>query len=636
MSGAIQLEDPLSFEAWFPLEADMVLWQRVFYSTLNWLHTNQQGMTFGILFAAGFMTLLAYLPRKSFQGGFANAMLGLGIGAPLGVCANCAAPIGRGVYAAGMRAETALAAMVASPTLNVVVLSMLFSLMPFYMAVTKLGLSLFVILVAVPLLCRWLPQVQLGASQDIGGKIQAEVQPPKRTSQSPAWNSPALAAVQPDESFIAAILGVARTYLTHLWYIIRLTVPMMLLAGLLGALVATLFPQDLVVDLGFGILALTALTLIALFLPVPMGFDVVLCGALFAAGLAHGYVMAALFTLGSFSVYSAMIINQMLGWRAATLMAAAIATLGFGAGISAHYYHSWQSQRALEHLLQGDLAPGLGAPAPQGVFFGAAQAATLPQSAAADTPPITVVPQPLTSPSPPADTLFTRVEATTFGIDKPVEFSMRDMWPPFWEGRSLATGDIDNDGDLDLAVASSEVGLYLYTNDGAGNFSRLPLDLTPLEGAPIFNAVLVDIDNDGWQDLFLASYLRGNYWWRNNAGHFDPEALRRVAGNPQTPLAMALSFADLDRDGFLDLALGNWAAGWYRRIPGEESRNRLLFNPDGQLDGTRFTDLPGLPGETLSLLFTDFDQDGLSDLIVGNDFDIPDYFTGATGRAGSA
>ncbi|AZV80614.1 hypothetical protein EBB79_21840 (plasmid) [Parasedimentitalea marina] len=271
MSGAIQLEDPLSFEAWFPLEADMVLWQRVFYSTLNWLHTNQQGMTFGILFAAGFMTLLAYLPRKSFQGGFANAMLGLGIGAPLGVCANCAAPIGRGVYAAGMRAETALAAMVASPTLNVVVLSMLFSLMPFYMAVTKLGLSLFVILVAVPLLCRWLPQVQLGASQDIGGKIQAEVQPPKRTSQSPAWNSPALAAVQPDESFIAAILGVARTYLTHLWYIIRLTVPMMLLAGLLGALVATLFPQDLVVDLGFGILALTALTLIALFCRCPWG-----------------------------------------------------------------------------------------------------------------------------------------------------------------------------------------------------------------------------------------------------------------------------------------------------------------------------------------------------------------------------
>ena len=56
---------------------------------------------------------------------------------PLGVCVNCAAPIAKGLYAGGARAETTLAAMIASPTLNIVVLTMLFGLFPFYMALTK-------------------------------------------------------------------------------------------------------------------------------------------------------------------------------------------------------------------------------------------------------------------------------------------------------------------------------------------------------------------------------------------------------------------------------------------------------------------------------------------------------------------
>jgi uncharacterized membrane protein YraQ (UPF0718 family) len=51
--------------------------------------------------------------------------------------------------------------MVASPTLNVIVLTMLFSILPFYMAVMKIALSLFVILLAVPILCRFLPAREL-------------------------------------------------------------------------------------------------------------------------------------------------------------------------------------------------------------------------------------------------------------------------------------------------------------------------------------------------------------------------------------------------------------------------------------------------------------------------------------------
>ncbi|WGW05918.1 FG-GAP-like repeat-containing protein [Tropicibacter oceani] len=608
MSGAIQLEDPLSFEAKYQLTEAMSTVEKIYYSTLNWINTNKKGMTFGILFAAAFMTAMGYLRQRSFRGGFANSFLGMFIGAPLGVCANCVAPIGKGMYSAGMRAETTLSAMVASPTLNIVVLSMLFSLLPFYMAVTKIALSLFVILVAVPLICRHLPSTQIA---------------PSEIRQVP-WAASELNTET--ESLVAAVIGVVVAYARNLWYILRLTVPLMLLAGFLGAAVGTLLPQDLIMGLGFGIGILALVTLAGLFLPVPMSFDVVLSGALIAAGLSHGFVMALLFTLGSFSIYSFFIIYQTLGLRAAAMMALVIAALGFGAGFGANAYHEWRSDQALRMLTgQADDAP----------LWGAAHAAGLAlalQATSADAARITVDSTPFTPPSPAAKTPFTRQEASTIGIDKPVEFTMRDMWPPFWEGRSLSSGDIDGDGDIDLVVASTEVGLYLYENDGSGQFTRIDVPLGALADKPIFNAVLADLDNDGWRDLFLATYLDGNFWWRNVDGRFGAEPPRPVPNNPDAPLSMAISLADIDADGHLDLALGNWAAGWYRRIPGEEARNGIVLNKTGALDAASYAPLPGIPGETLSILFTDFDDDGAQDLIVGNDFDIPDYFYRGDGQ----
>ena len=69
---------------------------------------------------------------------------------PLGVCSNCIAPIARGLYASGMGTESVLAAMFASPALNLVVLAMTLCLFPLPVALLKLGTVLFLILVFVP------------------------------------------------------------------------------------------------------------------------------------------------------------------------------------------------------------------------------------------------------------------------------------------------------------------------------------------------------------------------------------------------------------------------------------------------------------------------------------------------------
>jgi uncharacterized membrane protein YraQ (UPF0718 family) len=593
MSGAIQLEDPLSFEAKYPTTPDMPVLKRMWLTTLNWLYTNKQGMAFGILLGSVFLTFFGYLRQRSFKNGHLNALLGLFIGAPLGVCVNCAAPIAKGMYASGMRAETTLAAMIASPTMNVVVLTMLISLFPTYMVVAKIALSLAVVLLVVPLVCKLLPRSQL------------EVVP---TIAASSWD-----IEEPSEAWGIALLAVIRQLLSNLWFIIKTTVPLMILAGALGAIVATLLPGALLSSVPFSVGVVCLVVVIGVFLPVPIAFDVVVAAALLSGGLAPGYVMALLFTLGIFSVYSFFIVSQAISLRAGMLTATAIAILGIFSGVGAQYYHQWQSDRALQILL-GNAAP-----------FGAANA----QAAG-----VKITRTPYAARSAAGEKPFTRSEANTTGIDKPIEFSFQDMWPPFWEGRGLATGDIDRDGDIDLIVASTHSGLYQYRNDGVGRFTKQGTQLGILADLPIFNAVLVDIDNDGWLDLFVATYLSGNFWIRNVDGTFKPDTIQTIANRPNAVLTMSASFGDVNQDGFLDVALGNWAAGWYRRIPGEESRNRVVLNDAGKLDGRLFYDLDGQPGETLSLLFSDINGDGFVDLLAGNDFEIPDeiYLGGDNGR----
>lgn len=612
MSGAIQLEDPLSFEALIPLLPEHGALERIGISTINWIKTNQKGMTFGVLFAAAFLTLLGYLRRRSFSGPFANSLYGMFLGAPLGVCVNCAAPIAKGLYSGGSRAETTLSAMVASPTLNIVVVTMAFSLLPFYIAVTKIALSIGVILLAVPILCRFIPQERLQ---------KAEFREPAAPT-APAARMDIEA--QPGESAFDATWRFGLDYAKNLWFILYTTVPLMLLAGFLGAVVATLFPLETLAGREFGPLGLAFAAVVGVIMPVPIGFDVVVSGALLNGGLGHGYIMTLVFTLGSFSIYSFLIVGGSVGWRAAAMLGAVIMALGFLAGLGAQAWHSHQTSRALDMLTVSQLL----IPSAHAASYEFQPVSGVQAGAGGPAGPgaVSVEAFPFNPRSPAGAAPFVRQEAWRVGIDHGIEFTMADMWPPFWEGRSVSSGDIDRDGDLDLVFASDTAGLHVYANDGAGRFERVALDLGPVADMAVFNAALVDLDNDGFLDLFVTTFREGMFIIPNFNGALDPSARRRVANREDAVMALSLAFADIEGDGDLDVALGNWAAGWYRRVPGEESRNRILFNENGVLDGSSYRDLPGLPGETLSMLVSDLDQDGAADLVVGNDFEIPDYF----------
>ncbi|MCA9755578.1 MAG: VCBS repeat-containing protein [Candidatus Eisenbacteria bacterium] len=118
---------------------------------------------------------------------------------------------------------------------------------------------------------------------------------------------------------------------------------------------------------------------------------------------------------------------------------------------------------------------------------------------------------------------------------------------------SLAWGDADNDGDLDLAVANWNAGQnYLYVNDGAGTFTELPRfglrDPNTLSWG--------DVDNDGDLDLAVGNGDFGsadqNYLYVNDGALGFTEEAQFGVGSTD-----GVSWADVDGDGDLDLASGN-------------------------------------------------------------------------------
>ena len=591
MGSETRLEDSLSFEVLLEIQEGDSVPQRIAYSTVNWVNTNRQGMTFGVLFASAFLTFLSMLRRRSFKGSYANALMGFLIGTPLGVCVNCAAPIAKGLHEAGARLETTLSTMFSSPTMNVVVLTMVFSVFPFYMAMIKLVCTLIFILLLIPFMSRYLFRKEALATYE---PVSCAIDVTKNTPLNESWQH--------------ALLETGREFLKNLWFIIIRTVPLMFLAGLLGAVFVTLFPLDGFIDSEYTFIGLLLVSMVGVFLPVPIALDIVLASALMASGLPIAYVMALLFTLGTYSIYPFMILWKTISLKVAVILYLTVAAVGMMAAHVAQLYNDWE----VENMLQ---------------MFGEAQAAELEPAITRDGTRISSIDLTLRKKNdrPP----FSRIEGDDIGLVRPNLFSVEDLWPPFYYGRGIASGDFNNDGWDDIIVAT-EKGPLLYRNNYGKDFTVQKLDVSGLDELNVFIVALVDINNDGWLDIFLTAYHQGNYYILSDKGSFKKKNMISLPIS-NNALALGLTFGDIDKDGDLDGAIGNWFYGWPKEIPPEAGKNFLLINQNGRLTEKK---LEGITGETLSMLFTDYNHDQNPDLIVANDFIQPDIVYTGDGKGG--
>ncbi len=173
-----------------------------------------------------------------------------------------------------------------------------------------------------------------------------------------------------------------------------------------------------------------------------------------------------------------------------------------------------------------------------------------------------------------------------------------------------AWGDYDNDGDLDLVVANSFNGNFLYENNGNGTFTKITAGAIVADRAASEGCTWGDYDNDGDLDLFIANSQNGNnFLYRNNGDRsftkITTGAIVSDGGN-----SFGASWGDYDNDGHLDLFVANSATG----------ENNFLYRNNGDGGFTRIRDgaIVNEVGFSFGCSWADYDNDGDLDLFVAN------------------
>ena len=249
----------------------------------------------------------------------------------------------------------------------------------------------------------------------------------------------------------------------------------------------------------------------------------------------------------------------------------------------------------------------------------------------------------------------------------------------------IAIADIDSDGDDDVYVTVRRGFNKLLENQGDGTFKESAV----FHGLDVKNhstcAIFADFDNDGDPDLMLGRSLLPCKYFENNGGWFS-----EIKSMALPRLAISMSAADYNNDGLLDIyictyrpaVLGgsspaggvasgskNWpdeflppqvAKEYYQRHAKSHAKdpdnmfpnlldqigppNVLLVNRGGG----RFEPAPenaqlGIWRNSMQATWSDYDEDGDSDLYVANDWaadhlfrnDGKDGFADVTAEAGT-
>ncbi|NUQ35542.1 MAG: VCBS repeat-containing protein [Planctomycetaceae bacterium] len=200
--------------------------------------------------------------------------------------------------------------------------------------------------------------------------------------------------------------------------------------------------------------------------------------------------------------------------------------------------------------------------------------------------------------------------------------AVRSQWDEYYRRGDL--GDIDGDGDLDLVVGMVEYQrrLLVYTNNGPGQFTDPPrrLDLDHI-ARPVG---LADFDNDGDLD-YLSTLTNGDASYRiyanDGSGNFTIE--REFGGS----VGAATAIADVDNDGDLDVISAGWAPPWTT-----EQGNTVYYN-DGNMSFLVSRAFGYIEAQSPSVVKTgDVNADGSLDIVVGGSGQNRIYLNGGFGN----
>jgi enediyne biosynthesis protein E4 len=220
-------------------------------------------------------------------------------------------------------------------------------------------------------------------------------------------------------------------------------------------------------------------------------------------------------------------------------------------------------------------------------------------------------------------------------------------------GSGVGVGDFNNDGLQDVFFGASQVGSKLYLNKTDAKSTSLKFeDFTEKSGISktqwVTGVSVVDINQDGWQDIYLCvshfkdPILRKNKLYINQgknapfggSGAFFSEQAEKY-GLADTGFSTQATFFDYDKDGDLDMYLANhklFEPQPNKLVPIDSSGNSKsadkLFRNNGNNYFEDASKEAGIleDGYSLGVVVSDFNNDNYPDIYVANDYLSNDYF----------
>ena len=203
-------------------------------------------------------------------------------------------------------------------------------------------------------------------------------------------------------------------------------------------------------------------------------------------------------------------------------------------------------------------------------------------------------------------------------------------------GSGLAINDLDGDGQLDIVLANLRDPNTILWNDGPSEGGNLHFRTQRLGQGDARAVNIVDVDGDGLLDIvFTRRFAKPSYW--HNSG--QPGEARFSEGtlpDVHNPF-YSMNWGDLDGDGDLDLVAGSYGTELLKE-------QGAIFDYHGGGVGVFVYTQAGEhfvqqrladEADALTIALPDLNNDGQTDILVGNDFNRPDYAWLRTG-AGSA